>query len=470
MSRRWRNRKGFNRIKLFICDDLHLLNEYGSILEVVVSRMRRISTQLQDPYRIVGLSLSVADYKEMCEWIGAVGYNFSPTNRTNKITLNFQSFDQSHRPTRISVMLKHLYKQMNHKQQYIIYVSDRKQARLCALDLMAMAVADNNSFIPDAEQFAALNPSAKSDIYLQYTLNQGIAYLYDCMDNHDEQLVLSLYQAQIINVLVVTYKLNYYQLKANNVVILDHCKYNGLEKRYVDYTIPEILTLIESTNHNAMCYLYLHSPKKAYYSKFLYEPLPLESLLNHFLSNHINAEIVAKNIKTTQDCIDWITWTFMYRRLTQNPNYYNLSEVSGTAINNYLSELIENTVEELQEAKCLVVEEDKELDAINSGIIANYYYINVQTVALFTEMINEKSKLQDILHSLSQATEFDNIQIRNSEEIILAQLAKQVPYTPSSVKLNEPNTKAYILLQAHFSRLHLNPDLQYDLNNMLEIA
>jgi hypothetical protein len=37
----------------------------------------------------------------------------------------------------------------------------------------------------------------------------------------------------------------------------------------------------------------------------------------------------------------------MYRRLCANPNYYNLSEISGSAINNYLSELIQNTIEEL---------------------------------------------------------------------------------------------------------------------------
>jgi pre-mRNA-splicing helicase BRR2 len=41
----------------------------------------------------------------------------------------------------------------------------------------------------------------------------------------------------------------------------------------------------------------------------------------------------------------------MYRRLTQNPNYYNLSEVSGVGINNYLSELIENTLDELKEVR-----------------------------------------------------------------------------------------------------------------------
>lgn len=125
--------------------------------------------------------------------------------------------------------------------------------------------------------------------------------------------------------------------------------------------------------------------------------MPIESHLNHYLANHLNAEIVAKNIHNTQDCIDWITWTFLYRRLTYNPNYYNLHEVTGMAINNYLSELIETTIEELHESKCIAVEEDNELEAINSGIIANYYYINIDTVKTFSDRINANSKLKDLL-------------------------------------------------------------------------
>ena len=44
LTRRWKNRKGFNEISLVVVDNLHLLSENNSTLEIVVSRMRYINS------------------------------------------------------------------------------------------------------------------------------------------------------------------------------------------------------------------------------------------------------------------------------------------------------------------------------------------------------------------------------------------------------------------------------------------
>lgn len=75
-----------------------------------------------------------------------------------------------------------------------------------------------------------------------------------------------------------------------------------------------------------MCRVVLmcHSPRKEYYKKFLFEPFPVESHLDHALHDHFVAEIGTHTVQNKQDAVDYLTWTFLFRRILQNPNYYNL--------------------------------------------------------------------------------------------------------------------------------------------------
>lgn len=65
LSRRWKSRKGFSEVALVVVDNLHLLSEGNSTLEVVISRMRYISSENAQSFRLICLSSSIADYKEV---------------------------------------------------------------------------------------------------------------------------------------------------------------------------------------------------------------------------------------------------------------------------------------------------------------------------------------------------------------------------------------------------------------------
>ena len=90
---------------------------------------------------------------------------------------------------------------------------------------------------------------------------------------------------------------------------------------------------------------------------------------------------------TKQDAVDYLTWTYFYRRMTLNPNYYNLQGVTHRHLSDHLSELVEATLTDLEQSKCISVEEDMDTVPLNLGMIASYYYINYSTIGRSTVYI-----------------------------------------------------------------------------------
>ena len=94
LSRRWKQRKNVQSVQLFIVDELQLLGgDDGPVLEVVCSRMRYISSQLDKQIRIVALGSSIGDAKDMAQWLGCnanTTFNFHPSVRPVPLELHIQ--------------------------------------------------------------------------------------------------------------------------------------------------------------------------------------------------------------------------------------------------------------------------------------------------------------------------------------------------------------------------------------------
>mmetsp|Transcript_41123 Transcript_41123/g.47341 ORF Transcript_41123/g.47341 Transcript_41123/m.47341 type:complete len:163 (-) Transcript_41123:1042-1530(-) len=162
----------------------------------------------------------------------------------------------------------------------------------------------------------------------------------------------------MIKVLVIAHNLcwDIGDLNCFQVLILDPVEFDFNQNRYVEYPISEILQMIGRASRPGIdaiskCSFFCHTPRKNYFVKFISEPLAIESNLELYLHDTINSEVVVGNIEAQNDIVDWITWTYMYRRLTQNPNYYNLSGKTGEHLNDHLSELIEKTCDDLVKSK-----------------------------------------------------------------------------------------------------------------------
>ena len=233
----------------------------------------------------------------------------------------------------------------------VVFVPSRKQARLTAFDILTYAAADKE---PDRYLHADLEDvrrlvSQLQDKTLQETLLQGVGYLHEGLSISDRRIVEQMLKLGAAQIVVVSRSLCWaLSVQAHLVVIMDTQSYNGQHHMYDDYPITDLIQMVGRANRplhddDAKCVLLCQSSKKDFYKKFLYEPLPIESHLDHCIHDHFNAEIVTKTIENKQDAVDNLTWTFLYRRMTQNPNYYNLQvrvlSPVWNFVNGYLTKL-----------------------------------------------------------------------------------------------------------------------------------
>ncbi|KAL7274426.1 Pre-mRNA-splicing helicase BRR2 [Rhizina undulata] len=478
LSRQWQRRKNVQTVELFIADELHMLGgQNGFVYEVIVSRMHYIAVQTENPIRIVALSVSLSNARDLGEWIGAdkhTIYNFSPRDRPSPLEIHIQSYSIPHFPSMMMAMAKPAYLAIcgtPADKPVIVFVPSRKQCRSTALDILSYCVADE-----DEDRFRqvdiddiATHLSHIQEKSLAESLSHGIGYYHEALSKSDKRIVEGLFESGAVKVLLasrdVAWELN---STAHMVIVMGTQFFEGREHRYIDYPLSEVLQMFGKASRPGedkfgKAILMTPAAKKDYYRKFLNEALPIESHLPAYLHDAFVTEISTKTISSTQDAVDWSTYTYFYRRLLANPSFYSLTDTSHEGLSTHLSELVENTLKDLAEAKIIDVdEEDDTVTPLNAAMIAAYYNISFITMQTFLLSLTGKTKLKGILEIATSATEFESIQIRRHEDRVLRRIYDNVPVKMSQVNYESPYFKAFVLLQAHFSRMQLPVDLATD--------
>ncbi|ODQ66264.1 Sec63-domain-containing protein [Nadsonia fulvescens var. elongata DSM 6958] len=483
ISRRWQKRRTVQSVGLFIADDMHMIGGFnGAVYEVTIARMRLMSHQLESPLRIIGLSVPLADGKITGEWIGANKksiFNFAPQERQTPLEIRLQALGINHHPSLMIAMARPTFNALKtvDSEPAIVFVDSRKQCVETSLDLIKLAYAEGNEDIFRHAELDVLEPylSKIKDTVLKESLSHGIGYYYSYMNPSDKKLVKKLYESGAVQVLIATRDSCWVCPKAHLVVVMGTQFYEGKEHRYVDYPISEILQMLGQATltgeiKSGKSVILTNNSKKAYYHTFLDEALPIESHLNMYLPDVLCTEISERVISSMQDSIDWLTFSFFYRRIITNPSFYGLADTSPNSLSEYLSELVESTLTSLSEANLIDMEgdQDDEITPLNGGIIASYYNISFFTIQTFYMSLTSKTKLKALLQIITSATDFDFIPIRQHEDQILGRIYDKVPVKHSEPSYISPHFKAFVLLQAHLSRLSLPPDLEHDQRMVLE--
>lgn len=491
VSRRWRQRKSVQAIELLINDDAHMVGNgsRGIAYEILVARMRLISTQVENGLRIIALSNSLSNGRDFGEWIGCTKqnvFNFDPSNRFNKIKeirLQASNFNDNDSFMQSLIRPSYQFLKDNTKEgKSIVFVPTRKQCIETAFKYIQHSSNDNWSLL--RTDLEILEPYLKriTDKSLTECLSRGIGLYYNNMSQTDKLIIEKLFNNNVLSILIASKDTCYYCPSANNIVVLSTQEFEGKEHRFIDYSINNILEMVgccKDDVNEAKSLIFTNSAKLNYYNKFLNEALPIESFLNVCLPDAFITEVSTRTFKTRQDCIDWLTFTYFYRRLLANPSFYDVKDTSHLGISEFLSVLVESTLKELEEAKIIEIEEsedseesgeeEEEIVPLNGAMISAYYNVSFNTVKEFNRLGN-KTKLKGILEIITSASEFDVLPIRQNEEAILSKVHNKVPVKASDVDYESPYFKAFLLLQAHFSRIPLPLDLANDQKVVLESA
>ena len=495
ISRSWQTRNYVQAVRLIVIDEIHLLGEdRGPVLEVIVSRTNFISSHTSRKLRIIGLSTALANAKDLADWLGIRRtsglFNFRPSVRPVPLEVHISGHTGKHYCPRMATMNKPAYQciqQYSPEKPTLIFVSSRRQTRLTALDLIAFLAAENNPKMwlkMDETEMERISETIK-DQNLRLTLAFGIGMHHAGLIERDRQTVEELFVNQKIQVLIATATVAWgVNFPAHLVVIKGTEYYDGKQKRYVDMPITDVLQMMgragrpQFDDEGVACVL-VHDVKKNFYKKFLYEPFPVESSLLAVLPDHINAEIVAGTINSRKDALDYMTWTYFFRRLLQNPSYYGLEGVDELNINSFLTNIVDKTLSTLADSYCVDFLEDDagnlngQVEATTLGRIASYYYLSHETVAQFKNSLQPTMTWDDILSVLCYANEYDQLPVRHNEDLMNADLAKECPINVEEkcMPMDSPHTKAHLLIQSHFSRLQLPcSDYYTDLKSVLDQA
>lgn len=346
----------------------------------------------------------------------------------------------------------------------LIFVSSRRQTRLTALDLISFLARDARpkQWLHMSElEMAQLCQNQVTDHNLKLTLAFGIGLHHAGLNDKDRTLVEELFINQRIQVLIATSTLAWgVNFPAHLVIVKGTEYYDGKSKRYVDFPITDVLQMMGRAGRpqfddSGIAVIMVHDVKKHFYKKFLYEPFPVESSLLMVLSDHLNAEIVASTITTTQEAIEYLTWTYFFRRLLVNPTYYGLESLDATQMNSFLSAMIRKCLHDLEESHCLEIGESGELTPTTSAHIASYYYLTHLTIKMFHDMLKDDVDIESLIDIVSLAHEFDEHPVRHNEDHLNEELSREVRYKVNTYTFDSPHTKVNLLLQAHFSRAQL---------------
>jgi activating signal cointegrator complex subunit 3 len=190
---------------------------------------------------------------------------------------------------------------------------------------------------------------------------------------------------------------------------------------FVDISVLDILQIFGRAGrpqYDTTGHAILITPHKtlSLYLGLLGHQAPIESNFIKSLADHLNAEIVNGTITNIKEAASWLSYTFLFVRMTQNPIAYGIPReetFDDPQLDKKRFELVTDAASTLDH--CMMVRYDKKsgnLAVTDLGRVASHYYIKHGTIEAFNSMLTSHMSESEALHVLCSSAEFDQLKVR----------------------------------------------------------
>eukprot|EP00605_Chrysophyceae_sp_TOSAG23-4_P002130 GSChrysophyteH1.ASY1.ANO1.2357.1 assembled CDS len=403
--------------------------------------------------RIVGLSATLPNYKDVAKFLGVNNkscYFFGPEYRPVPLDQTFIGLTEKSRVKLKNQMAEHAYHKMvsalERGKQVMIFVHSRKETSGTAQQLQELVAKYNTSALLDNSQHEnynvwkrAVDRSRSKEVQNLFAAGMGMHHAG--MLRADRTLTEQLFESGMIKLLCCTATLAWgVNLPAHTVIIKGTELYDPERGGFVDLSILDVLQIFGRAGRPQYAetgHAILITPHKSLnnYLGMLGQQAPIESNFIKALADHLNAEVVNGTVSNIAEASTWISYTFLFIRMRANPLAYGMTQED--------------------------IWEDPQLNNKRVQLVKDAATILDQNLMLRYD--------KECLHALCSASEFDQLKVRPEETAELERLKKAVPMKTKSI--DDTAGKVSVLLQQYCRQERVESfTLQSDTNYIAQNA
>ncbi|KAG1754344.1 hypothetical protein EDB19DRAFT_1902496 [Suillus lakei] len=473
LTRNWDDHSRIlSQIKLFLVDEVHILNESrGSTLEVVVSRMKARGSDV----RFLLVSATVPNIEDVASWIGS---NHTSSGHPGQI---FQ-FGDEYRPCRLTRFVygvdkprgqndfayahtldARLFTVLQHHavdKPILVFCPTRKgtitTARQLAKEYEETMKA--NQLLPWSMPLHIDQTFHDKDLAPLAALGIGVHHAGLTID--DRKTIEDLYLRKVLRVLLATSTLAVgVNLPAHLVVIKGVKLYqNGESKEYSDLDIMQMMGRAGRPQFDTegVAIILCETELESKYRDLAQGTTPLESSLHTNLTEHLNSEIGLGTITDVKTAQEWLLRSFLYRRIQKNPQHYNIGKDDHQSWQDKVDSIVMDSIEQLRDTELVTYSpSDGELSSTEFGDIMSRFYIRRGTMKAILDL-SPTASLREILEMISASEELSDLKLRSGEKQVYEKIRRHNDIRFAIKKIQSTSDKVFLLMQAVLGGLSLN--------------